>query len=142
MKEKVTISMDINKTELLKMLSAYFTESLGKPVDVKVNVTKELRGYGYGEHYEADLEFYFENEYSVGPAKVKITTTLSEEDIKVALENIIGKLNYNIESIDYKTGTRYESYSYDDRDTYEVAYFDGVKLNLKQKGIKKVLEEK
>ena len=140
MREKVTISMDINKKELLKMLSAYYTEELKMPIEVKVNTSKELRGYGYDEHYEAVLEFYFENEYSVGPAKVKVTTTIDEEDVKEALNNILSKLNYSIESINYKSGTRYESYGYDERDAYEEAYFDGVKLILNKKGIKKVLE--
>ena len=140
MKEKVTISMDISKSELLKMLSAYYTEELGKPVDIKVNVNKELRGYSYDEYYDANIEFYFENEYNVGTAKVKITTTLTNEDIKEALNNIVSKLNYSIASIDYDSGVRTVDYGY--YESYEKAYFDGVKLNLKQKGIKKVLEEK
>ena len=136
MKEKKSISMDINKSELLKMLSAYYTEELGKEVNVKVDLSTQLRGYGYDEHVEVDTEFYFTNDSSVGPVNVRVTTTLSEEDIKKALNDILGKLNYNVESIDYKSGFRTVGYYMGEHDE---PYFNGVTLKLKEKGITKVL---
>ena len=137
MKEKTNISMDINKSEFLKMLSAYYTEELGKEVEVKVNLTSQLRGYGYGEYEEAVVEFYFTNESNVGPVKVKVTTTLNTDDIKKALDNILDKLNYSVESIDYKTGMSTVGYYMDEHDE---PYFSGVTLKLQEKGIEKVLK--
>ncbi|MBR4178941.1 MAG: hypothetical protein IKR57_06310 [Bacilli bacterium] len=136
MKEKVDITMDINKSELLKMLSAYYTEKLNKEANIKLNISKELRGYGYSEYNEVILEFYFVNEHNLGPAKVKITNTLTKEDVNEALSEIIEKLGYSVDAVNYKTGTRSTGY-YDD---YEEPYFEGVTLNLKQKGMKRVLE--
>ncbi len=135
MNESIKISMEINKTDLLKMLSTYYSEKLGKEVNVKANVTSSLNGYGR-EYSSTDVEIYFEREESIGNIKIKIKTSLTEEDVKSALNEIIEKLNYSIESVNYKAGTRTVG---DFRDEYEEAYFNGVTLNLRQKGIERKL---
>ncbi len=136
MNESIKISMEINKTDLLEMLSTYYSEKLGKEVNVKAKATSSLKGYGMGEYTSIDIEIYFEREESIGNIKIKIKTSLTEEDVKSALNEIIEKLNYSIESVNYKAGTRTVG---DFRDEYEEGYFNGVTLNLRQKGIERKL---
>ena len=139
MKEKKSISMDISKDEFLKMLSVYYSEKLEDNINVMVNVSKVTSGYGYSEQEECDLEFYFNQEITVGNVKVVITNTLCEDDLNEALNETVDKLNYSVESFEYKSGIRVVD-DYDD--IYKEPYFDGVKVELKEKGIKKVLEER
>jgi len=135
---ETNLSMDISKSELLKMLSAYYSEQLTSNVEVKAEVDTELRGYGMGEYMDSVVRFYYSKEENIGQSKVKITTTLSEEEIKDALDKIVSKLNYTVIDMSLKKGTRMLGYYTDE---HEAAYFDGVKLNIRQKGINRVLKQ-
>ncbi len=135
MKENKKIKMEIGKKELLNMLSQYYSEKLEQTITVKSKVESVLKGYGMGEYEDTEVELCFSYEKSIGPTIVTIKTTLEEDDIKEVLNDILSNLNYKVESIDYKKGTHLVGY-YEQKEPY----FNGITLDIKEKGFEKELK--
>lgn len=135
MKENKTIKMEINKKELIKMLSAYYSEKLGQEIEIKYNLKSELRGYGMGQDEVTFTEFYFVNKIRIGNVETTVTTTLDNIEVKEALNEILGKLNYGINSLIFDVVQELRGYGMCD-----APYFKGVILELKEKGFEKKLK--
>ena len=131
-----SLTMDISKKDLLGMLSAYYSEKTGKEIKVDSKTETVLKGYGMGEHESADVYFYYKLQMDLLGTKVAATLTLSEEEIRTVLTELLQRLNYDVDRIDYKKGVRVTG-SF--RDEQEEAYFDGVSVIINQKGINKKL---
>ena len=135
---KTSLKMEINKSDLLNILSAYYKEKTGKDITVKSEITSSLKGYGTYEYNGIDISFYYTTSITIASYKAVLTTTLSNEDIKEALTEVLKKLDYSVESINFKTGSRLVG-NY--RDEYNESYFDGVTITLKPKENQKILKQ-
>ena len=141
MERNVDITMELNVEEFLQMLNNYYSKKLNKEVKFTENHSVKHQSYGYGiydEYTEAvvDLKVSFVEESLVNGIKTKITTVLDQSDIEEAIRDFVSNTEYEFVSYKYLGGFRMAGYF---RDEYEEAYFEGIKVNLKEKGMKRKL---
>lgn len=132
------MKMDISKSDLLKMLSAYYSKELGTTVVVKAELHRVPIGYR-DDDYENQIEFSYTQTITYGESTITVTTVLSEEDIKEVLGKILGELNYSVEQVKYKTDFKYTGYGRDEHAEY---YFDGVTIKVTPKGFERKMERR
>ena len=141
MERNVDITMELNVEEFLQMLNNYYSKKLNKEVKITEKHAVKYQSYGYGiydEYTEAvvDLKLSFVEESLVNGIKTKITTVLDQSDIEEAIRDFVSNTEYEFVSYKYLGGVRLVGYF---RDEYEEAHFEGIKVNLKEKGMKRQL---
>ncbi len=137
MKEVKQIKMDIDKENLLIILSDYFSEKLGRNVNVDCNVTIKHVSYGYDDcEAVPDIVFFIKEVISNGKVTATTTTYLDQNDLEEAIKDYVSSSDYEFESFKYKGGVRLAGYF---RDEYEEAYFEGLDVKLKEKAMQRRL---
>ena len=119
MKEVKQIKMDIDKENLLIILSDYFSEKLGDDCEAV-----------------PDIVFFIKEVISNGKVTATTTTYLDQNDLEEAIKDYVSSSDYEFESFKYKGGVRLAGYF---RDEYEEAYFEGLDVKLKEKAMQRRL---
>lgn len=122
-----TYKLEIKNNDFLNILSKYYTQILGHPCNVK---EKHEIDYGrYGDK-SAKVELYYEEIIEILGYKAIKTTTISKENVEDIFNELINDKGLIIDILLYNSGVRKEG-NY--RDEYEVSYFNGVTITLKEK---------
>lgn len=122
-----TYKLEIKKNDFLNILSNYYTKILGHSCNVK---EKHEVDYGrYGDK-SAKVELYYEEIIEILGYKAIKTTTISKENVEDIFNELINDKGLIIDTLLYNSGVRKEG---DYRDEYEVSYFNGVTITLKEK---------
>ena len=128
------IRMTIKKDDLIKMLNAYYSELLGEKVLINSQTETVWKGYGVSEHEEPEVNFSYTIDHNLGGAILRVNNTLDDNDLKVALNAILSKIGYSVESIEYKT----TSGSFRDEGVYT---FTGLEVKVNKKGMEMTLDK-
>lgn len=123
-----TYKLEITTQELLGMLSNYFTLKLEKPINVKES--HSISYEGYYEDKVSKVEIFYEETIEILGHTATKTTTLSKDEIKSILNELIDNEKYTIDSLYYNASIETKGYY---RDEYEQAVFNGITLNIKEK---------
>jgi len=123
--------LEISKKDFLGMLSNYFTLKNNKVIQVKEK--HRLVQGSYGCDSTVSVEIYYEEEKEILGYNAIKTTTLSKEEIQEILKELLDREDYIVDSLMYKTRTEYRSGNGMYEPSYEVAVFDGVKINIIEK---------
>ena len=121
--------LDLRAKELLGMLSSYYTEKNGHPIEVKVKLNTMVTGYPYEEEV-TKISFYYEEDITIlGYTAIK-TTEISLDELKDIISELIGQTEFDIDDINEKIGYRSSGY-----DRYESSepYLEKITINLKEK---------
>ena len=138
MKEDYDIKLEFNVDELLLMLSKYYSKVLGK--EIKVQEEHDLKynysGFGYFEERKPCVSiklFYVEN-MIINGVNTKITTTINDYNIRLALNDFLETTDYELESFEFNDIVKKDW-------NYEIpsAYFTGMTVYLNVKGLNKKL---
>ena len=121
--------LTISKKELLGMLSDYYSNLIGSRVEVKEK--HRIETAGYYESREAVVNIYYEQSVNILNHNAVKTTSLSEEDVKSALNELISNSGFKIKELNFQKGITTEGYGI--YDEYDVAYFSGIELSLEEK---------
>ena len=119
-----TYKLEISVQELLGMLSNYFTLKHEKPIQVKEKhcIYTDDRG-----DKNLKVEIYYEEQIEILGHTATKTTTLSKEEVREILTELMDNNNYSIESLNYDADIQLKGYY-----EYEEAVFKGVTLQLKE----------
>jgi len=123
-----TYKIEINKKELLKALSDYYSKLKNTNI-----IVKETHNTGYSGIYEekvAQVKIYYEQPIEILGHTATETVDISLEDIKAIINEDLNEKGFTVNSITYKSGIRqaeYFAYSYDE------VYFDGIELQITEK---------
>ena len=120
--------LDLDSKELLGMLSNYYTDKLGHPIDVQETTKVIIVDDHFGDT-EIVVKFSFEEVIEILGNKAIKTSEVTEKDICDILTELIGDTKYRI------TGITYNS-RYLNRDE---GCFEGITVSLleKQLGLRK-----
>ena len=126
--------LKISKKEFLGILSDYYTLKLEKPIKVKEK--HYIASVGYYETKEVVVEIYYQEQIEILGHLATKTTTITKEELKEILNQLMNNENYVVKDLNYETGTEYEGYRMCET---QVPYFNGVTLKIieKQKKLRK-----
>ena len=116
----------IKTKDLLGLLSKYYSERLGEKVTAKEE--HAISRSGLYETKEAEVTLYYEKEANIIGFTAKSTHYIGEEELKEVLDELLK--DYTITDLTLKKGITTDG---DYRETYDVAYFEGIEISLKEK---------
>lgn len=119
-------SLSIKKTELLNILSKYYSEKFNRQISVKE--TTSIEYVGLYETEEVHNEFYYEESLQLLGSKCIKRSVISLDDIRGIIDELLQKEGFCVKDISLNN-------SYGSTGYYEIdksAYLCSVELNLEK----------
>ncbi len=127
--------LEINRSDLLGMLSKYYSEKLNKKIAVKES--HKIDCVGLYEDEAVTVRIFFTEEISLLGRIATKTTEVTREDIRNILNEALEDDNYRVKEIFFDSGTTTTG-SY--MGEYEEAYFNGIEVTVEEKSLSRVLK--
>ena len=129
----------LNKEQLKNILEFYYKNYENDDCEISFKVEKKTLGYGWYEYDSYDVVITKKTIKTFLNQSIEVVERLSNEYVKEVLGKVLREENLQVESIDFDAGisSQIEGYGRNEHVT-NVAYFNGININVQEIGKQKV----
>ena len=132
-KEVIYMELKLDKKDVLTFIEDYYKKTEERVVKARIESQKVSRGYGRDEYDVCSSVIKLEEEVTLLGSKAKLSSIVSESELKNIFTNILEESGYEVERIAFDDGLTHEQtgyYMYEQ--TFTKPYCNGLILNVKK----------
>lgn len=128
------MKVNIDKKKLLSLIEKYYRETKGLEGKATARATKELTGYGTGEHEDCVVYITFSYTKNIQGVDFPSNIAIEEDKVKEIIKYFMEKENLNVNYVEMNSGLTQHTSGYGlGEETSYIPYFKGVEVSVTEK---------